>query len=307
MKGTIVAHYAEYFGLRGAVALMKRLSLRRAGDVGEWIGRLGYSPFAVRRAVVERQIGAAFPGLAEPEVKRIARESYEHLGRTTIETALLPACSREEVLELVDYIEGWDVLERARAAGRGLMIVSGHLGNWELGGAYVAARGVALEAVARRMQNPLFDRYLTQTRARIGMSVIHDADAVRRVPRAMKEGHAVAFLIDQGAVGLASTWVPFFGRHAKTPRGPAVFALRLRTPLLFATAVRNSSGRFSLHFEELPVRRTDDLEADVDAIVAAYTSALERAVRRHPEQYFWHHRRWKHQRPGTPPELGDPS
>src|SRR5258706_9458380 len=150
---------------------MKRMSLRRAGDVGEWMGRLGYSPFAVRRAVVERQIGAAFPGLAEPEVKRIARESYAHLGRTTIETALLPACSREEVLDLVDYVEGWDVLERARAEGRGVMIVSGHLGNWELGGSYLAARGLALEAGWRGMQKPPFAPHLTPNPAPHRMSL----------------------------------------------------------------------------------------------------------------------------------------
>lgn len=307
MKGTTAAHYAEYYGLRGAVGVLRRMSFRRAGDIGQWIGGLGYSPLGVRRAVVERQVRAAFPGLAEPEVLRIARESYKHLGRTTIETAILPSCSREEVLALVEEVTGWDVLERALASGRGVMVVSGHLGNWELGGSYVAARGIALEAVARRMQNPLFDQYLTETRRRIGMTVIHDADAVRRVPRAIREGHAVAFLVDQGAVGLASTWVPFFGRYAKTPRGPAVFTLRLNATLLFATAVRRENGRFALHFEEVPVQRTGDLEADVDGIVAAYTAALERWVRRFPEQYFWHHRRWKHQRPGTPPELGDPS
>jgi KDO2-lipid IV(A) lauroyltransferase len=193
------------------------------------------------------------------------------------------------------------------ARGKGILFVSGHLGNWELGGSLVAARGVPLEAVTRRMQNPLFDRYITETRRRIGMSVIHDADAVKRVPRAMRENHAVAFLVDQGAVGLASTWVPFFGRYAKTPRGPAVFALRLDAPVVFGAALRQPSGRYAMHFEEVLVERTGDRETDVDRIVAAYTSTLERWIRRAPEQYFWHHRRWKHQRPDTPPELGDPS
>jgi Kdo2-lipid IVA lauroyltransferase/acyltransferase len=188
-----------------------------------------------------------------------------------------------------------------------VLIVSGHLGNWELAGAFVAASGVPLEAVARGMENPLFDRYITATRNRIGMTVIHDADAVRRVPRATREGHAVAMLVDQGAVGLASSWVPFFGRYAKTPRGPAVFALRLGAPVVFATALRQPSGRYVMHYEEVPVHPTGDREADVDRIVADYTSTLERWIRRAPEQYFWHHRRWKHQRPGTPPELGDPS
>ena len=307
MSTATLAHYAQYYGIRGSVAALRRLSFRRASAIGERIGVLGYRPFGIRRAVVERQVGAAFPGLTEPEVARIARASYASLGRTTIETALLPTYSREEVIELVERTDGWEHVEQALAQGRGLMVVTGHLGNWELGGSYVAARGIPLEAVARRMENPLFDAYLNETRRRIGMTVIHDADAVRRVPRAMREHHAVAFLVDQGAVGLASTWVPFFGRYAKTPRGPAVFALRLKTPLLFACALRQPDGRFVIHFEPVPIETTGTLDADVDRIVASYTSTLERWVRRAPEQYFWHHRRWKHQRPGTPPELGDPS
>ncbi len=307
MSEARLPHYAQYYALRGAIAALDLLSMRRAGAIGAVIGDFGYRPLGIRRAVVERQVRAAFPGLAEPEVLRIARASYQHLGRTSIETALLPAYSREQVLAMFERVEGADVVARARDKGRGLLLVSGHLGNWELAGAFVAASGIPLEAVARGMENPLFDRYITETRRRIGMTVIHDSDAVRRVPRATREGHAVAMLVDQGAVGLASSWVPFFGRYAKTPRGPAVFALRLGAPVVFATALRQPSGKYVMHYEEVPVHPTGDREADVDRIVADYTNTLERWIRRAPEQYFWHHRRWKHQRPGTPPELGDPS
>ena len=307
MAEATLTHRVEYYALRGAVAALDRLSIRRAAAVGEWLGALGYRPIGVRRAVVERQVRAAFPELGEAEVQRIARESYESLGRTTIETAVLPAFSREQVIAMFSRVDGWDIVQRAMGQGRGILFVTGHLGNWELAGSYLAARGIPIEAVARRMQNPLFDRYLTETRRRIGMSVIHDADAVKRVPRAMRENHAVAFLVDQGAVGLASTWVPFFGRYAKTPRGPAVFALRLGAPVIFGAALRQPDGRYALGFEEVKIQPTGDREADVDRIVADYTATLERWVRRAPGQYFWHHRRWKHQRPGTPPELGDPA
>jgi KDO2-lipid IV(A) lauroyltransferase len=307
MADATLTHRAEYYALRGAVAALDGFGIRRAGRIGEWLGALGYWPFGVRRAVVERQVRAAFPEFGEDEVRRVAKASYESLGRTAIETALLPARSREQVIAMFSRVEGWDIVERAMAKGKGILFVTGHLGNWELAGSFVAARGIPLEAVARRMQNPLFDRYLTETRSRIGMSVIHDADAVRRVPRAMREEHAVAFLVDQGAVGLASTWVPFFGRLAKTPRGPAVFALRLGAPVVFGAALRQPDGRYMIGFEEVRTEPTGDREADVDRIVAAYTATLERWVRRAPEQYFWHHRRWKHQRPGTPPELGDPA
>jgi len=304
---TRLPHYAQYYAIRGAVAALDRLSIRRAGRIGEWIGGLGYRPLGIRRAVVERQVRAAFPGLAEPEVLRIARASYEHLGRTSIEAALISALSPDQVRAMFERVEGADALAAARAEGKGVLLVSGHLGNWELAGAFVAASGVPIEAVARGMENPLFDRYITRTRHDLGMTVIHDADAVRRVPRAMREGKAVAMLVDQGAVGLASTWVPFFGRYAKTPRGPAVFALRLGAPVVFATALRQPNGKYVMYYERVPVQPTGDREADVDRIVMDYTATLERWIRRAPEQYFWHHRRWKHQRPGTPPELGDPS
>jgi Kdo2-lipid IVA lauroyltransferase/acyltransferase len=301
-----LAHRAEYAALRGAVAAVERLSFASASAFGARVGRLGYRPLGVRRAVVERQLSAAFPDWTPEHVAQVARESYGHLGRTSIETAILPSYGGREIVDLFEGVDGWSIVEERLARGRGLILVTGHLGNWELGGAYLAARRLPIDAVARHMANPLFDRYLTRTRQRIGMTVVHDEDAVRRVPRSLRAGRAVAFLIDQGAVGLASTWVPFFGRYAKTPRGPAVFALRLDAPIVFGAAVRQPSGRYRLTFEPIAAADTGDREADVDRIVAEYTAVLERWVRRTPEQYLWHHRRWKHQRPGTPRELGDP-
>jgi KDO2-lipid IV(A) lauroyltransferase len=278
----------------------------RAGRIGARIGALGYRPLGIRRGVVERQIAAAFPGLDVANVKRIAHAAYEHLGRTSIEAALLARLGRDAVLDLFEGVDEWRLVEEGLSHGRGLILVTGHLGNWELGGAYIAARGIPVDAIARRMSNPLFDRYLTETRSRIGMVVVHDADAVRRTPRSLRENRAVAFLSDQGVMGLASTFVPFFGRPAKTPRGPAVFALRLGVPVVFGTAVRQPSGKYRLVFESIPVEDTGDRDRDVDAIVARYTATLERWVRRYPEQYFWHHRRWRRQPPDTPPELREP-
>jgi|SRR5690348_9163515 len=302
-----IAHRIEYGALRGVVGLLKRMGLRSASAFGAGLGKLGYRPLAIRREVVERQVRAALPDLSPNEIRRVARASYAHLGRTTAETAILPLYDRERIISLFEEVEGWSIVEERLAREKGLIFVGGHLGNWELGGAYLAARGLPMHAVARYMANPLFDRYLTRTRERIGMTIVHDDEAVRRVPRALRTGHAVAFLIDQGAVGLASTWVPFFGRLAKTPRGPAVFALRLGAPIVFGAAIRQPNGRFRLSFEAIDSTATGNLEVDVERIVTDYTAALERWVKRAPEQYFWHHRRWKHQRPNTPPELGEPT
>ena len=301
------AHKAEFTALRAVIGALGTLDWARASRIGARIGGLGYRPLGIRRRVVERQIAAAFPGLDTEDVRQMARAAYQHLGRTSIETALLARLHPDAVLDLFEGVDGWESVESALALGRGLIFVTGHLGNWELGGAYLAARGVPLDAIARRMSNPLFDRYLTETRSRIGMVVVHDAEAVRRTPRSLRDNRAVAFLADQGVLGLASTFVPFFGRPAKTPRGPAVFALRLQVPVVFGTAVRQPSGKYLLALEPVRVEDTGDRDRDVDAIVARYTATLERWVRRYPEQYFWHHRRWRRQPPDTPSELRDPS
>jgi KDO2-lipid IV(A) lauroyltransferase len=302
-----VAHRVEYADLRTTVGALGLVQWTQAAKLGEAIGRLGYSPLGIRRTIVERHVAAAFPGLDQAEVDRIARASYAHLGRTTVETALLPRLGPKGILELFASDGNWSLIDQAIAKGKGAIVVTGHLGNWELGGAYLAARGLGVDGIARRMNNPLFDRYLTSTRSRIGMTVVHDADAVRRTPRSLRDGRFVAFVSDQGVLGLASTFVPFFGRPAKTPRGPAVFALRFGVPVIFGAAVRLPSGKYDLILEDVPVEDTGDRERDTDRIVARYTHALERWVRRYPEQYFWHHRRWRRQPPGTPAELREPT
>lgn len=303
---TTISHRVEYTTLRAAIAILTRLGFARAGRIGQWVGQLAYWPFGIRRWVVERQLATAFPEWTRDRVRAVARGSYANLGRTSVETALLPSQSPARIIALFEKVEGWDIVEERLGRGRGLIVVTGHLGNWELGGAYLAARGLRVDAVARHMANPKFDRYLTRTRQAIGMTVVHDHLAVRRVPRSLREGRTVAVLVDQGAIGLASTWVPFFGRLAKTPRGPAVFALRLNAPIVLGVAIRQPSGRYRLVFEAIEVDPKGEREVEVDRIVTAYTAALERRVREAPEQYFWQHRRWKHQQPGTPSHLGDP-
>ena len=300
-------HRVQFGALRAVIGALRAAGWRRASDFGARLGALGYSPLGIRRRVVERQIAAAFPGLAHDEVLALARASYENLGRTSIEAALLPTIGREGVLALFDGVDNWPAVEKAIGGGKGMIFVTGHLGNWELAGAYVAARGVPLDVIVRTQANPLFDEYWNETRSALDMVVVRDYEAVRRTPRALREGRGVAFVADQGVRGLASTFVPFFGRPAKTPRGAAVFAVKYDTPTLFVATLRQPSGKYHVAVEPVPVVRTGDREADVDEVVAAYTRILERWVRTAPEQYFWHHRRWRRQPDDTPPELRDPT
>ncbi|MBA3644972.1 MAG: lysophospholipid acyltransferase family protein [Gemmatimonadaceae bacterium] len=301
------SHYAEYYSLRGTVAALRLLPWETAGRIGARLGALGYRPLGIRKHVVERQIAGAFPEWPPKKVKRVAIDSYRHLGRTAIETALLDSLGKQGLLDLVETVDGWHHVEQVMAKGLGAILVTGHFGNWELAGAYVAARGIPLDVIAREMANPVFDSYLNGTREGIGMVVVKDTDAVKRTPRSLRAGRAVAFVADQGVMGLASTFVPFFGRPAKTPRGAAVFALRFNVPVLFVVAIRKPNGKYRIVVEPIETKSTGDREQDVDGIVARFTQVLEKWVRVVPEQYFWQHRRWRRQPPETPPELRDPT
>lgn len=305
-KAPSIGDRVQYAVLRALTALLALLPLRVAVDFAGWIGTLFYWPLGVRRTVAEKQIAAAFPEFSSREVQRVAKGSFRHLGRVAAESALFSRLDGAGILEHMEGTDGIELFERQRAAGRGAIVLTGHLGNWELGGAATAASGHPIDVVVRLMGNPLFDGYLTRTRSRLGMTVVRDRDAVRHTARALRDGHVIAFLIDQSGLHIASSFVNFFGRPAKTPRGPAVLALRLDVPVFFGVSLRQPDGRYHLHIRELVTERTGDTDRDVEAILNEYSRTLESFVRQAPEQYFWQHRRWKRQPPDTPPELRDP-
>ena len=298
--------WAEYAALRTIATLLRPFGFRAASAVGAFVGGLGWRPFRLRAAQVERTIQACFPEFTPERVRDVARESYRGLGRVAMESIFLSRASREEVMEAFVAPHQYEVLERAFAQGKGVILVAGHLGNWELSAAYMTGRGLPIDAIAMHMANPLSDGFFKRTRERFGTRVIFDDQAVRAIPRALKEGRGIGFLSDQSAKGLASTFIPFFGRPARTPRGAAVFALRGDLPMVFVVALRQPDGRYQAHFEEVPLVKTGDKEHDIDATVLRYTQVLERLVREHPEQYFWQHRRWKGQPKDTPPHLRMP-
>jgi Kdo2-lipid IVA lauroyltransferase/acyltransferase len=282
------------------VGALAALPFSIGSRVGAMLGALGYF-VGIRRRVVEAQITFAFPDLPRERVNEIAKRSYENLGRTSLETALMEHQGKAILTDLFDEVDGWGHITSAMALQRGVLLVTGHLGNWELGGSYIAARGIPIDAIARHMSNRLFERYLTRVREDYGVKVIFDELAVREIPRSMRAARMVGMLSDQGVGSLASSFVPFFGRMAKTPRGPAVFALRLNVPMVFVIAIRKTNGKFRLIVEPLEVVDTGDRDADTLRLVAQYTERLEYWVRQYPEQYFWQHRRWKIQPDGAPP------
>ena len=291
-------HAVEHAAFRTARALSSGLSERVALAGGEALGSLVGSVVRFRRADVDRHLSWAFPGEPREWRARVARGCYRHFGREAVTTLRAARWSEEEVKERTPTL-GFEAFRDAAEEGGGVVLLTGHLGNWEMGGAAIAARGVPLDVVGKGMSNRRFQADLFALRERLGMRVIEMGEAARLALRALGEGRVVALLGDQSAHG-GGVLVPFFGRPAVTARGPALFAVRSGAPVFVAFALRDAglAPRYTIAFERLVIRATEDVERDLRALTTAYTASLEAAVRRAPEQYFWQHRRWK----GVPAE-----
>jgi KDO2-lipid IV(A) lauroyltransferase len=149
------------------------------------------------------------------------------------------------------------------------------------------------------LANPLFNAFVASNRAKLGVHMINEREMVAQVPRRLAQGHVIPMLADQGAKGITGIFVNFFGRLARTPKGPAVMALRLDAACVFGAAVREADGKFRLYVEPVPIVSTGDRDRDVETIVTAYTELLEKYVRLYPGQYLWQHRRWRRRPDGS--------
>ena len=279
----------EYLGARTIVAGLGLLPPAGARGIGELLGRTTFR-FGVRRDTVRTQLAASFPDRSAAWIDRTSESCYRHFGREAASIARLQRTGPGPVPAQTDTdaaTAGWI---RDMADGRGTLVVTGHIGNWEVAGALLAARGVPLAAVVKRQRNARFDAWLGATRRRLGIEPVYMDDARREVPRLLASGRSVALVADQDARSRGLE-VTFMGRPASTFRGPARLAIETGAPLVFGVAVR-SGGGYLARIE--PVDRADrGDETDELELTRRWVARLETWVRAYPEQYFWFHRRWK--------------
>ena len=291
-----IRHRVEYALFRMAAGCAGLLPRRWAQGLGAAAGWLAGSALRIRRRVTAENLARAFPERSPAWRAGAARESYRHLGRTAATTFRLSALTPDEILAL-SRVEGRELLADPVARGEGAILVTGHLGNWELGGGALACRGLPLDVVARPQNNPLFDRALARARRRLGMNVIARRNSVHLLLRSLREGRVVAILADQNAHerGLR---VEFFGRPASTARGAALLSLRSGAPLVLGVALHDPAASVPCRvvLEQVSILPSGVLSRDTEALTRAHVAALERWVRRYPGQYLWQHRRW----PKTP-------
>lgn len=288
------SHKVEYALARSLEVAVSALPERAADAFGKNIGRT-IQRLGIRRETVAEGLRIAFPEKPDEWIDATMRAAYEHLGREVAAMLRLSKLAPQDVVERTTII-GWDEVQEARSLGRGVLLVTGHYGNWEIAAAAVAARGIPIAAIVRRQGNRIVDERLQQLRNKLGVETIYQSEAPQRVPRILRSNGVVGIVGDQDA-RRAGIFVPFFGRPASTHRGPALFALRLGAPVLSCVARRLPGGdvRYEVAGERVPFTPGGVLDDDVAALTTELAARLEGQIRKAPEQYFWFHRRWKTQ------------
>lgn len=295
---------AVYTLMRAGEAIVRLLPRPVALALGAALGRAA-GAIGLRREVTRANVARAFPELGDRERAAVVARVYAHFGRATVDSLLVASSGPGALLHLVDGGEIVRIVDERLPRGRGILIVTGHIGNWELAGAYLAARGYPLAAVVKPPANPYIAAHAEATRRRLGIETILMPEALARVPEALRAGKLVALVADQGAIR-SDIWAPFFGVPTQTPVGPGLFAARTGAPVLFGALLAQRGGRYKLLGEVLEDAPTDDPAAMARAVAERYRARLEAVVRTAPGQYLWTHRLWKRRpqaepRPGPPP------
>ncbi|MCR9269756.1 MAG: lysophospholipid acyltransferase family protein [Hyphomonadaceae bacterium] len=268
---------------------MKALGPDRASNFLGWLMK-SIAPAFSQNKTVRRNLRLAFPDLPEDEIDRIAKASWESVGRTAGELPHLPEIHpyKGDRVEVV----GAEHLDAAEAADQGAVFVSGHFANWEVMAAVICNRPVDCLITYRALNNPHIDRKLNKVRHDYGIGVLTPKGlGTRELMRALGKNRCVALMNDQKFnQGLA---IEFFGHPAMTAPGPSRLALKYKVPIVLVTTRRTGPARFkvTVHPPFLPVQ-TGDTERDVRACVERITRLIETEVRANPEQWFWQHRRW---------------
>lgn len=289
--------------IRGAVRLASLLPLGAALALGDLLGRLGWAFGGKTRRLALSHLSLALPDLSRDQRRAVARASFLHIARAAMEAVAVRRI--DPVLErYVTFAgDGERLLREARAGGKGVVLVTGHLGNWELfARRFVRVTGPAA-TIARPSWDARIDAMMAAFRQSGGVTTLWrgHASTGRALLKAFRQGVPVGFLVDQDT-DVEGVFVPFFGRLAWTPRGPADLALRFQCPVFVAWTRRRGPSRGDGYVLEIqPVAyRPDppDLEAEVVALTTRYTALLEDAIRRSPGEWVWMHERWKRRPPG---------
>jgi KDO2-lipid IV(A) lauroyltransferase len=282
--------FGAYVLVRTLVGLAELLPRRIGSALFAGLGSLAYYLLPGSRGVALANLRLVYgPEASDRDLKLIARGAFSNLGRFAYDTARLRRESVGSLSGLVT-VSGRDHLDRALAGGRGVIGITGHIGNWELLAAYLSMIGYRVHALAARVSNSRLDELLLDLRKSSGVRIYERSSAIRPALRCLRRGEFLGVLIDQDTK-VDSVLVDFMGSPAKTAVGPVKLALRTGAPVVPMAMLMTDDGRYEIEISE-PIRLGNNgatLEEDVERC----SKAIEGFIRRAPSQWVWMHKRWK--------------
>ena len=233
---------------------------------------------------------------SESERARIARALFVNLGRNMAELAIYPRLNEKSIHRLV-RMEGREILDRELRKGKGIIVITGHIGNWEFIPAYFLAIGYTGGVVARRVYYEKYDRLLAKLRRSKGFRIFYRDESPKQILKTLKNNEVLGILADQDVKKLDGVFVEFFGMPAYTSTAPVLIAMKSGASMVPARIIREGRRHRIVIEEPLSLRSTGDREADLICNTQLWTRAIERYIRKQPDQWVWMHRRWR-TRPG---------
>ena len=284
-----VVDYSVYLAIRAAICIVQALSLETCQTLARSAGWFMWHVVPLRRRVIAENLEIAFPRLTPVQRADLAVQMWEHLFLMVAEIAHAPRKVHRTNWRRHSAIPELPTIVRRLIDRRPLVIVSGHLGNFEMGGYLLGLHGFATHTIARALDNRFLDQWVTEFRGATGQYMLPKFGSSREISELLQRGGALVLLGDQHA-GSSACWVDFFGKRASTHKAVAVFTLsavcgvlRRGKPLQFELRAADAIDPRDSAFDRPSVRQ----------ITQWYTSALEDLIRETPQQYWWVHRRWK--------------
>jgi len=287
----VIRFRLEFAAVQLLDAAMRLFSWEAASDLGAFLGAQAKWALPRRWKTATSNLAAAFPDLPAAERERIARNALSNAGRIGAEIIKSRHLSKEQLFEKVRF-ENMEVLDAALAEGKGVILNTGHLGNWETTGVTLTAHGYKLGVVGRLIKNPFVDSWLRETRCRFGLNLIAHKNPFFTSVKWLKGGNITAILIDHN-IRKGGVFIPFFGRPAATSNLSALLAVRLGSPIVSVAITRQGSTQTCRIEGPLRADPNADPEAEIQRLTVAMVKQLEDYVRRSPEDWLWGHNRWK--------------
>lgn len=295
LRRTKVVFFFEYIFLRICFWFLSVLPYTYSIRIGALLGRIIYWLDPVHRQIAKLNIRYALSDISNQRVNEIAMKSFEHLGKMISEFAQMTRMSLDEIREKVRF-EGLEFYEKAASNGKGVLGLTGHLGNWEMLAVVQSSLGYPTGFVARSIDNPYIDRFVNSIRLRHGATIFRKKTHLKGLVDFLRGGGSVGILFDHHiSVKRGGVIVDFFGFPAETSTILPRLALKLDLPIIPVFCLReDKNGRFIIKYlRPIELIRTGEIEKDIIENTRRCNRVLEEIIREYPEQWFWIHRRWK--------------